>query len=63
MKWIKENELEIIIWSMIFGILLCIYAGYQLVYHPSVEIKRTVITLPEYTEQVRSYGVHAGDAP
>ena len=63
MKWIKENELNIIIWSMIIGILLCIYAGYQLVYHPSVEIKRTVITLPASDSIARSYGEYVSDKP
>ena len=43
----NDKHLDIIIIAAMFGIMLAIYAGYKLVYCPSVEIRRTVITLPE----------------
>lgn len=45
MNWIKENSLDIMIWSILFAIILAAYTVYQ--FSPDFEIKRTVITLTD----------------
>ena len=54
MKFIKENTLDIILWSMIIGILFAAFASYKLITDTEIGhtvITKTVIDLPPYQHQ------------